>query len=208
MANLSLGQAPTSAKSESDLVHFCHAAPPQGDEEFYERQVKVEEVEAAILLATARRLLRSPEAPKLGPMRSLHYFTPVIEGIRSNPPSESYLEYLRRKLAAVGALNSQLPHPFEVFLAQQVEELVDVFAVLGSASSHPRDILIDVAGFLPYRRAPQALSQIPSSGPLAKSNCPVCHGPIARPKRGVLPLSRTQSRRNDLIEQQGVTRIE
>jgi hypothetical protein len=31
LANLSLGQAPTSAKSESDLVHFCHAAPPQGD---------------------------------------------------------------------------------------------------------------------------------------------------------------------------------
>jgi hypothetical protein len=72
-------------------------------EEFYERQVKVEEVEAAILLATARRLLRSPEAPKLGPIRSLHYFTPVIEEIRSNPPSESYLEYLRRKLAAVSA---------------------------------------------------------------------------------------------------------
>ena len=29
-------------------------------EEFYERQAKVEEVEAVILLATARRLLRSP----------------------------------------------------------------------------------------------------------------------------------------------------
>lgn len=73
-------------------------------EEFYERQVKVEQVEAAILLATARRLLRSPEAPKLGPIRSLHYFAPVIEEVRSNPLSESYLEYLRRKLAATGAI--------------------------------------------------------------------------------------------------------
>src|SRR5215510_1991228 len=27
----SLGQAPTSAKSESDWIHFCHAVPPQGD---------------------------------------------------------------------------------------------------------------------------------------------------------------------------------
>jgi len=27
----SLGQAPISAKPESDWIHFCHAAPPQGD---------------------------------------------------------------------------------------------------------------------------------------------------------------------------------
>src|SRR5262249_1599391 len=27
----SLGQALTSAKSESDWIHFCHAAPPKGD---------------------------------------------------------------------------------------------------------------------------------------------------------------------------------
>jgi len=67
--------------------------------EFYERGVKLEEIEAAILLATARRLLRSPQAPKLGPIRSLHYFAPVIEEVRSNPLSESYLKYLRWKLA-------------------------------------------------------------------------------------------------------------
>src|SRR5262249_11936786 len=28
----SLGQASTSANSESDRIHFCHAAPPQGDD--------------------------------------------------------------------------------------------------------------------------------------------------------------------------------
>jgi hypothetical protein len=72
--------------------------------EFYERQVKIEEVEAAILLATARRLLRNPQAPKLGPVRSLHYFAPVIEELKSNPVSESYLEYLRQKLATVDAM--------------------------------------------------------------------------------------------------------
>lgn len=67
--------------------------------EFYEQQIQVEQVEAAILLATARRLLRSPQAPTLGPIRSLHYFVPVIEEVKSNPLSENYLEYLRRKLA-------------------------------------------------------------------------------------------------------------
>jgi len=72
--------------------------------EFYERQVRIEEVEAAILLATARRLLRNPQGPKLGPIRSLHYFVPVIEEIKSTQVSESYLEYLRRKLAAISAM--------------------------------------------------------------------------------------------------------
>jgi hypothetical protein len=71
-------------------------------EEFYERQVKIEEVEAAILLATARRLLRNSQAPKLGPIRSLHYFAPVIEEIKSASVSESYLKYLRRQLGAIG----------------------------------------------------------------------------------------------------------
>ena len=70
--------------------------------EFYERQVLIEEIEAAFLLATARRLLRSPQTPKLGPIRSLHYFAPVIEEVRNNPLSETYLEYLRRKLTAPG----------------------------------------------------------------------------------------------------------
>src|SRR5262245_51886918 len=32
----SLGQAPTSAKSESDWIHFCHTAAPQGDDWFHE----------------------------------------------------------------------------------------------------------------------------------------------------------------------------
>ena len=68
--------------------------------EFYERKIQVEQVEAAILLASARRLMRSPQAPKLGPIRSLYYFAPVIDEVRSNPLSESYLEYLRQKLKA------------------------------------------------------------------------------------------------------------
>src|SRR5215813_8069328 len=34
----SLGQTPTSAKSESDRIPFCHAVPPQGDENLALRQ--------------------------------------------------------------------------------------------------------------------------------------------------------------------------
>ena len=50
--------------------------------------MKIEEVEAAILLVTARRLLRNSQAPKLGPIRSLHYFAAVIEEIKSARVSE------------------------------------------------------------------------------------------------------------------------
>jgi hypothetical protein len=69
-------------------------------EDLYEKRIKEEEVEAAFLLATARRLLRNADAPKLGPIRSLHYFLPVIEEVRMTPLSASYVEYLRRKVAA------------------------------------------------------------------------------------------------------------
>ena len=69
-------------------------------EELYQKEIKLEEVEAAMILASARRLLRSPEAPKLGPIRSLHYFLPVIDEVRSVPISAGYIEYLRGKLAS------------------------------------------------------------------------------------------------------------
>lgn len=69
-------------------------------EELYEKQIELEEVEAAMILASARRLLRSADAPKLGPIRSLHYFLPVIDEVRSVPVSADYIEYLRGKLAA------------------------------------------------------------------------------------------------------------
>ena len=57
-------------------------------------------IEAAFLLATARRLLRHPSFPPLNPIRSLHYFLPVIEELLDQPPPPTYLEYLRSKLAS------------------------------------------------------------------------------------------------------------
>ena len=70
-------------------------------EDFYDQHIELEQVEAALILASARRLLRNSEAPKLGPIRSLHYFVPVIEEVRKSPISPDYIAYLRRKLAAI-----------------------------------------------------------------------------------------------------------
>jgi hypothetical protein len=70
-------------------------------EELYDKQIALEELEAAMILATGRRLMRSADAPRLGPIRSLHYFLPLIEEIRKAPISEGYIKYLRHRLATL-----------------------------------------------------------------------------------------------------------
>jgi hypothetical protein len=64
-----------------------------------QQQTPLEMVEAAFLLATARRSLRDPSLPPLQPVRSLHYFFPVIQEVLASGVSPDYLRYLRKKLA-------------------------------------------------------------------------------------------------------------
>ena len=64
-----------------------------------ERKVPLETIEAAFLLASARRLFRDPALAPLQPIRSLHYFLPVIEEVSANAISPDYVKYLRLKLA-------------------------------------------------------------------------------------------------------------
>jgi hypothetical protein len=62
--------------------------------ELHERGVTQEEIETAMLMAIARRLARNPQAPPLGPIRSLHYFLPVLNEVSSTRVPEGYLQYL------------------------------------------------------------------------------------------------------------------
>src|SRR5689334_4531997 len=55
-------------------------------------------VENALVLAASRRLIRSPQAPPLGTIRSLAYFTSVIEEVLSSPVSPGYFEHLRNRI--------------------------------------------------------------------------------------------------------------
>jgi hypothetical protein len=64
----------------------------------YDRGVSVEQVKAALLLAVVRRSFRPRDAPPLNPVRSLHYFLPLLDEIRLNPPDPGYLRYLQSKL--------------------------------------------------------------------------------------------------------------
>ena len=68
--------------------------------QLWERQVPFTVVEMAFLLASARRATRHPDAIPLGPIRSLHYFSPVIEELLQTPlwHSDTYLAYLRSKV--------------------------------------------------------------------------------------------------------------
>jgi len=50
------------------------------------------------LLASVCRTARRPEAMPLGPIRSLHYFLPVIEELLANPGPDSTVACLRSKV--------------------------------------------------------------------------------------------------------------
>lgn len=60
-------------------------------------------VESALLLAAARRCLRDPALLPLQPIRSLHYFAPLLEEVLATPLAPEYVQYLRGKLAALPA---------------------------------------------------------------------------------------------------------
>ena len=67
---------------------------------WFDRGVPLTVVEAALLLASLRRI-RPPGAPPLPRIRSLAYFQPVIEELLENPVPEGYVRYLRVKLRHV-----------------------------------------------------------------------------------------------------------
>lgn len=72
--------------------------------ELHTRGIPLATVESAFLLASVRRLSRSPDMPPLSPIRSLAYFFPVIQELLMNPLPENYLGYLQRKVAMLGRI--------------------------------------------------------------------------------------------------------
>jgi hypothetical protein len=90
---LNLSETP-SRPSPNDLKHAA---------ELHVRRIPFSVVESAFLLASVRRLSRSPDMPPLSPIRSLAYFYPVIQELLANPLPENYLEYLRSKAALLSS---------------------------------------------------------------------------------------------------------
>jgi hypothetical protein len=66
--------------------------------QLYERGVPLCAVENAFVLAAARRLMRPADALPLSTIRSLAYFSPVIEEVLGLRVSPDYFQYLRQKI--------------------------------------------------------------------------------------------------------------
>ena len=66
--------------------------------EMCRREIPLVTVESALLLASARRLGRPPEAAPLPPIRSLAYFVPIVEELLEQPLPAGYDDYLREKV--------------------------------------------------------------------------------------------------------------
>ena len=66
--------------------------------QLYRQGVPIALVEAAFALAAVRRIFRDSQRPPLQPIRSLHYFLPVIEEIYTNQIDPEYIKYQKWKL--------------------------------------------------------------------------------------------------------------
>ena len=73
--------------------------------DFYQRQVPLDTLRSAMLLAIARRIYRP--GPPLPTIRSLHYFAPVVDEILLKPLPSGYLQYLEDKIAKSRQLGIQ-----------------------------------------------------------------------------------------------------
>jgi hypothetical protein len=65
----------------------------------YQRDIPIHIIRSALLLATARRVCRNPASPPLPPVRSLHFFLPVLDEVLLQPLPNGHLQYLESKLA-------------------------------------------------------------------------------------------------------------
>src|SRR5208337_5163904 len=66
--------------------------------QLHARGVPLETVENALTLAAARRSTRPADATPLGTIRSLAYFSPVIEEVLQLKVGPEYFQHLRHKL--------------------------------------------------------------------------------------------------------------
>ena len=68
--------------------------------QWFQQGIPLPEIEAALALAIARRGCRALSAEPLQPIRSLHYFVPVLAEIRSDALDPEYLRHLDRVTGA------------------------------------------------------------------------------------------------------------
>ena len=66
--------------------------------QLFHRQVPLEAVRTAFVLAMSRRIFRSPHALPLEPIRSLAYFLPVVNEVQKAQLDPVYIDLLKQRL--------------------------------------------------------------------------------------------------------------
>ena len=74
--------------------------------DLHDRGIDLFILKAAFVLAAARRCFRPQNGHPLAPIRSMHYFVPVIEEILANPPAAEYLDYLKSKIKQYASVDT------------------------------------------------------------------------------------------------------
>jgi hypothetical protein len=69
----------------------------------YEQQVPLYAVRNALIIGAARRVLHNGYSTPMPPVRSLHYFLPMLREILDRPPGHREVEQLVEQLKASGA---------------------------------------------------------------------------------------------------------
>ena len=83
------------------LPHTPHR-PSRNDRriatQLFNRQVPLDVVKTAFVLAIARRVFRTHDALPLEPIRSLAYFLPVVNEVQNADPDPVYVDLLKNRL--------------------------------------------------------------------------------------------------------------
>lgn len=64
----------------------------------FDQRIPLRLVEAALVLAAARRLYRDASNGPLSPIRSLHYILPLLDEILQHAIDPAYIHYVERKV--------------------------------------------------------------------------------------------------------------
>lgn len=89
-----------------DTPSVCSRHDRRRARAWFEEGVPLVVIEAALLLAAARRALREPYLAPLPRVRAVHYFAPIVRELLENPkpPDTEYLVCLLRRLRPLAEL--------------------------------------------------------------------------------------------------------
>ncbi len=85
-------------RNNPDTLGHVRASDRKLARHFFDGRVPLKVVRAALALAALRRVCRADGADPHEPIRSLHYFKPVIEELSKLPADSAYFTYIEIRM--------------------------------------------------------------------------------------------------------------